>query len=79
MYWPNKFTVHLKPICSYEERYLLLMYVQKRKIRFEKLHLLRHKFIKRNEDAIKVFIVEFTQQEIILITPTYQAAQSVMF
>lgn len=55
------------------------MYVQKRKIRFEKMHLLHHKITKTNEAAIKVFIVEFTQQKIILITSTYQVAQTATF
>jgi len=39
------------------------------------MHLLRHKITNRNEAAIKVFIVEFIQQKIILITPNYQVAQ----
>ena len=55
------------------------MYVQKRKIRFEKMHLLYHKITQKNEAEIKVFIVGFTKQEIILINLTYQDAQRVMF
>ena len=69
MYWTNKFPANLKPIYSYWEHYLLLIYMQKWKIRFETMHLLYHKITKKNEVAIEVFIVEFTERETVLITP----------